>query len=66
MTKFKEGDFVKWNNGKHYTNDKRIDVVTSVIKDVCGNTQYMTKETNNNKEETPKQGKAYECYLVKA
>ena len=62
--KYKIGDKVKWNDGKHYKDDKRIDIITSVIKNLFGDTQYMTKEVNNPKGTTAKIGKAYESYLV--
>lgn len=63
-SKFKVGDRVKWNDGKYYTNDKRIDVITKVITDWVGSVQYLTKEVNNPKNRKPKIGKAYEIYLV--
>ena len=66
MTKYKVGDKVKWNDGKYHHDDKRIDVITKVISDLWGATQYMTKEINMQKGETAKIGKAYENYLVLA
>ena len=66
MPKFKKHDLVKWNDGKHHHDDKRIDIITEVIQDFFGSTQYMTKETNMPKSQDPKIGKAYEDYLVLA
>lgn len=63
-TKFKVGDKVKWNDGKHHNDNKRIDVITEVISDFSGATRYMTEETNMPKGQEPKIGMAYENYLV--
>ena len=64
--RFKIGDKVKWNDGVHHHDNKRIDVITKVIKSLFGDTQYLTKEINNKPDTRAKIGKAYENYLVKA
>jgi hypothetical protein len=66
MSKFKVGDKVKWNDGKHYNNTKRIDVIIEVISDIWGDTRYKTQEVNNPPNRKPRKGIAYETYLVKA
>jgi len=66
MAKFKVGDKVKWNDGKYHHDNKRIDVVTSITSDYFGDTRYYTKEINNNPNEKPKIGLAFESYLVLA
>ena len=66
MAKFKVGNKVKWNDGKHYNDNIRIDEITSVHNNLFGDTQYMTKEINNTKGTKSKVGKAYENYLVLA
>ena len=66
MTKFQVGDKVKWNDGIHHKDNKRIDVITKVISDFWGDTRYMTEEVNNSKNQESKKGIAYEDYLVKA
>ena len=67
MTKFKVGDKVKWNDGVHHHDDKRIDIITGIIpENSWDNIRYMTKEINNKDGETPKIGRAYENYLVLA
>jgi hypothetical protein len=64
--KYKIGDKVKWNDGKYHHDNKRIDIITEVVKDVFGDIRYKTKEINNSTGTISKIGLAYEAYLVKA
>jgi len=66
MAKFKVGDKVKWNDGKHHHDNKRIDVITGVGRGWGGGTFYLTKEINQPKGQEAKIGKAQEVYLVLA
>lgn len=45
----------------------RIDIITDIVKNVFGDTQYLTKEiVPKGGTREPKIGKAYDSYLVKA
>lgn len=65
MAKFKIGDKVKWNDGKYHNDNKRIDVITKITKNLYGDICYFTKEINNKEGTKAKIGKAHEAYLIK-
>lgn len=63
--KYKKGDLVKWNDGKHHHDNKRIESITGILDDGNG-MRYQTKEVNMPKDQKAKIGIAYENYLVSA
>lgn len=66
MSKFKVGEKVKWKSDYCSKGNTRVDIITSIVKDVFGSTRYYTKEINSPDGQKPKIGLAFENYLVKA